>query len=94
MDGENKKTLELKDALNQVSNTQLSGLKNTLASLQKEGAISLDFDPQEITNIEELEKKLEEIDEQDFAKVKQAVSDFSKTGKEAGGARCWYGRSS
>ena len=67
---------KLKEALNRISEEELQKLKDGLSKLQGEGGIKLDFDPQNIQSIEEIEQKLEEIDGQDLAKVSDALRQF------------------
>ena len=76
----NEQTAEaerLKKALEDTAREGLQELKDNLSKLQGEGGIKLDFDPQNIQSIEELEQKLEEIDAQDLNRINNALRQFN-----------------
>jgi len=74
---------KLKQGIQEVSSTQLQELKNELTKLQNEGKIKFDFDPQQITSVEELDKILKGMDEQSIKEVAEVLQQVGVIGKES-----------
>lgn len=73
LDAENKLLEELEANLKQISDQELTKIKNELDKLQKDGGAKFNFDPQSIQSVEQLEAELEKVDGQDLSKITQVL---------------------
>ena len=76
---ERQKLDDLNSELSKLKTSKLQAVKDTLVALSNKGEIDLGFDPSSINSIEELQQKLQDIDNQDMSKVKVAIETLMTT---------------
>ena len=67
---------ELKERFNNLSAVELGKVKKTLADLQKNGSLNLEFDPMAITSVKDLKDKLDALNLWDNSIVKNTLSEI------------------